>query len=218
VHAELDAARTLWHAAMRKVAALLFPVFVFAFVMAEPLIRLLFSKTYADAAIPFRIFLCLLPLRLCGYGAVARAFGRSRPVLWGSLAAMATNLALAWPLWLALGLAGPALATILGQMVGIAVLLTSIRGSLRCRWSALLPCGPLARTLLVAGVSGVVLLVPHGLDLPDAAALAVGGPLYLLAYLCLGRLGGVITPADLRALATIFHLPVPRWIRPSTGS
>ena len=62
-----------WHGSMAKSAALMMPVAVFFMVMAAPAMRCLFSAEYEAAVIPFRVYLCLLPLRLCGYGAVARA-------------------------------------------------------------------------------------------------------------------------------------------------
>jgi O-antigen/teichoic acid export membrane protein len=201
---DLVGARTLWHAAMVKVSAIMFPVFVFTVIMAEPMMRTLFSSAYADAAIPFRIIALLLPLRLCGYGAVSRSLGQSRPVLWGSLGAATVNLGLAWPLYALLGLAGPALATILGQMTAIATILWAIRRALDARPSELLPLRGLARTMAAAILAGFLPLgLLLGSGLPDAALLALGLALHLVVYVLIGRRIGALTEADLEYFKSI---------------
>ncbi len=212
---DLVGARTLWHAAMVKVSALMFPVFVFTVIMAEPMMRTLFSSAYADAAIPFRIIAMLLPLRLCGYGAVTRSLGQSRPVLWGSLGAASVNLGLAWPLYALLGLAGPALATILGQMTAIGIMLWAIRRALGARTNELLPLRGLARTMAAAGLAGLVPLgLRVGTELPDAALLALGLALHVVAYLFIGRRMGALTEADLQYVLRPVHLVARRRSRP----
>lgn len=210
---DTEGAGHLWHASMVKVATLIFPVFVFCFALAEPLMRLVFSATYTDAAVPFRVLLCLLPLRLCGYGAVCRALGESTPVLRGSLAAAAVNLALAWPLYTLFGLAGPTLATVLGQVAAIAVLLSAIRRALALDLERILPWRDLGRAMLTALAAAPVLMITP-FDTQDAPRVFVGAALFLPAYLAIGHATGVVATADLRALGQVFSVRRPRWTRP----
>lgn len=188
----------LWHGSMVKVAAIMMPVFVALFVLAEPTVRLLFSKDYDAAAVPFRVYLCLMPLRLCAYGAVVRALGRTRPVLTASIAALLANAVLNYPFYLAFGLPGPALASIVAQVVAIGLLLQVIRRQLDLSWVHVFPYAAVLRALVVAAVAAVPLLLVDHWVTGDGARIAAGFGVYVPTYVVLGRLGGLLSAADLR--------------------
>ncbi|MCA9541292.1 MAG: polysaccharide biosynthesis C-terminal domain-containing protein, partial [Myxococcales bacterium] len=194
-HAEGDRDGFLeyWHGSMVKVALLMMPVFVFLFLTAEPVVRVLFSARYVDATVPFRAYLCLLPLRLCAYGAVVRALGTTRPILVAALVALGVNAGLNYPLYLAFGLVGPAAASVIAQLASIAVLLTTVRRELGIGWGAVFPWKAALRPLAVAAIAGVPLyfLGDHltGNLLPFAVGLPVFAAVYLGLALALGLLG-----------------------------
>ena len=190
-----------WHGSMVKVASVMMPTFVVLFVLAEPTVMVLFSADYAEAAVPFRVYLCLLPLRLCGYGAVVRALGRTRPVLVASLAALLANAALNYPFFLAFGLSGPALASIVAQGVAIAVLLRVVRGELSLGWAEVFPFRPVLRALVVAAVAAAPLLLVDRWLTGAGLRLAVGFGIYVPTYVLLGRALGLLSAADLRYVA-----------------
>lgn len=189
-----------WHGSVIKVAAIMMPVFCFFFLMAEPAMRVLFTGKFAGAAVPFRAYLLLLPLRLCSYGAVLRALGRTRGVLTSSIAALAANAVLIYPLYLALGLVGPAIAAVVGQLVMIGMLLGHIRSGLALSWSAVMPYRAIGRTLLIAVASTVpvagLMLVLHN----DVLRLLLGAGLLVAGYLVIGHRAGIIDAGDLRYL------------------
>lgn len=188
----------LWHASSVKVALVMMPVAVAAFVLAGPLMRVLFSAEYEAATIPFRMYLLLLPMRLCGYGALVRAVGQTRPVLIAAVAGLATNAVCNYPFYLAFGLAGPALASVAAQAMAIFLLLRVVRRSLDLSWARVMPWKGAGLALGVAALAGV----PLALALPwlpgDVPALVVGGVGYVATYLVLGRMTGLLSPADLR--------------------
>jgi O-antigen/teichoic acid export membrane protein len=198
----------LWHGAMTKVSLAMMPVFAGLFVLAEPLVRILFSAEYTEAAVPFRVYLFLLPLRLCAYGAVVRALGKTKPVLIAAVAGLTANAALNYPMYALLGLAGPAVASILAQLVSIVILLYVIRHQLSIGWKQVFPYRAVGHALAIAVVAAVplALAAPSLLDATghrltdDIIALAGGGGVYLAIYLVLGRLGGLISADDLRYL------------------
>lgn len=198
----------LWHASMAKVALVMMPVFAALFVLAEPLVRILFSAEYTEAAVPFRVYLCLLPLRLCAYGAVVRALGKTKPVLVAAVAGLTANAALNYPFYLAFDLAGPALASIAAQLVAIGILLAVIRQQLDVGWAGVFPFKPVLHALAVAAVAAVPLAfaAPALLEATghrwtdDVIALAAGGGTYLVVYLVMGRVGGLLSGDDLRYL------------------
>jgi hypothetical protein len=98
--------RRYWHDSMIKVAEIIMPVFFFpaARRSGDPV---LFSASFEAAVIPFRVYLLVLPLRLCSYGAVLRSLGETRAVFTSAIAALAANLILILPLYYLLGLASP---------------------------------------------------------------------------------------------------------------
>lgn len=195
-----------WHGSVEKVAAIMMPVFFYFMLLAAPAMRVLFSAEFTEAAIPFRVYLLLLPLRLCGYGSVLRSLGETRPVLTSSLAALAVNAVLVYPLYLLMGLAGPALASDLAQLVAIIMLLGRIRVHLALPWRGVLPFSHLARTTLVAAASALPLLLVLRYVPGDTARLLAGLAILTPIYLALGRRFGVIAQGDLSYLAGVLTL------------
>lgn len=206
-----------WHGAMTKVAAIMMPVFVFFFVLAEPAMRVLFSSGYSEAAIPFRIYLCLLPLRLCGYGAVVRSMGKTRPVLISAVAALVVNAGLNYPLYLLLGMAGPALATVLGQVTAVLILLAVIRKKLAISAIDVFPLKSVVRVLLVALLCGVPLWVLAYFMEGDLLRILVGAVVFVVLYLIAGRVLGVLSAADFSYLKDLATLRVVRKSRRGAG-
>jgi O-antigen/teichoic acid export membrane protein len=195
----------IWHAMAAKVGLFMMPAFWFFMLFAEPAMRVLFTAGFAEAVIPFRIYLLLLPLRVCAYSGIIRAMGESRPVVTSSVVAFLLNAALAVPLWYLLGLAGPAVATVIAQVLSVGVLLRVIRDRLGLRWYQLLPYPTLARTFVVAGLAALpaalALLLPD-----DGLRLLAGAGLLLTGYLAVGRASGVLTAEDLAALRDLLVL------------
>lgn len=191
----------LWHGSMVKTALVMMPVFAVVFVLAEPVMSVLFSATYAEAATPFRVYLCLLPLRLCGYGAVVRAVGRTKPVLVAAVAGLLTNAALNYPAYLLFGLAGPAIASIIAQVVAIYVLLKAVRETLDLGWGAIFPYMPVVRAFVVAIVAAVPLYFAAPYLGSPVATLTLGLAIYTIVYVVCGLAAGVLRVSDLRYVA-----------------
>lgn len=198
----------LWHGSMLKVAAVMMPVFFFFFALAGPLVRLMFTDAYAEATVPFRVFLCLLPLRLCAYGAVVRSLGTTRPVLYSSAATLAVNAALNYPLFLLLGLPGPAVAAVIGQVVGIVWMLAVVRRELGIQWRRVFPFRGVVARFGVAGVAALPLWAVPALVEGDLAQVAVGAVVLLPLYLALALAVGVVTRADLAYLRDLVTMRV----------
>ncbi len=195
-----------WHGSMIKVAAIMMPITVFFMVMAESGVRLLFSVAYEDAAIPFRVYLGLLPLRLCAYGAVVRATGLTRPILLSSVLGLIVNAGLNYPLYLTLGMAGPATASVLAQCTAIITLLTYTRARLNISWTEVFPFRPVIKTAFWAVVSAVPLV---GIALyveGDLLSLIAGGVTYLVCYLVIGRRTGVLSKSDIVYIRDLLSL------------
>ena len=193
----------LWHGSMVKVATIMMPVFFYCFLEAEMLVRLIYSDPFADATIPFRVYLCLLPLRLCMYGGVVRALGQTRPVMLSALAGLIVNAALNYPLFLLFGLAGPGIATVLAQLTAIIALLAAVRKTLTLRWREVFPYASVLRVIAVAGVAAAPLWLVLQLVDSKLNAILLGAALYTPTYLVFAWLARVIGPSDLRYLKNL---------------
>ena len=199
---------TLWHTSILKVATIILPVFAFLMFFTEPLISLIFSADYSRASVPFRVYLCLLPLRLCAYGAILRAMGATKPVLTSSVLSLFCNISLNYPLYLWLGLSGPAVASVIAQFVAIFFLLSVIRQNLHITWSAVFPLRPLLSGLFISVLSAIlsmfalthlIKLVPQS-SITPLFTLSIASLLYALLYLPIAWKTGFITTKDLHTL------------------
>jgi O-antigen/teichoic acid export membrane protein len=149
--------RRLWHGTARRLAWVYFPAFAFLLVAARPVMVFLFSEAYAASAGPFRVLLCLLPLRIALPGAFLRALGCSRPILFGALGTLliSTVLAVLLVQVRSLGLIGPALAVTAGGYWGAYYTAKTGIRAFGWRWSDYFPWRQLAGILAVAAVAAV---------------------------------------------------------------
>jgi O-antigen/teichoic acid export membrane protein len=188
----------LWHSSVIKVAAVMLPTFVFLMVFADSVVRLFFSAQYSEATIPFRVYLLLLPLRLCAYGAVVRCLGTTRPVLVSSALALVVNAVLTYPFFLLFGLAGPALAAVAAQFAAIAMLLAELKSRLGISWLRVFPYLQVARTAGIAAVAALPLLAVAWFVQGDGPRLGLGLAVFVPVFILLGRVTGIVSQEDLR--------------------
>jgi O-antigen/teichoic acid export membrane protein len=231
----------LWHTGIEKVALVILPIFVFAMAQAEPIIVLLYGKNYAAAALPFRMFLCLLPLRVTAYGTMLMALGHPRAILRSQLAGVIVNTAINFALvafvmtvgrhapagtYDHLGLGWAAFGSVAAQVVIIVVLLRQIATVSQLSMARVFPWVPYRRRFLAAVLAGVVLLpwttwaVALGGPVPDvgdglsgmAVGLVVRLVLYAATYLGLAHVFDLLTAADRRYVWAWLKLE-PLWRR-----
>ncbi len=122
----------LWQKAMHKCALLMFPCCAFLFPVAGDLMTLLYGPQYADAALPFRVFLCILPLRAGAYSAMLRALAHTKPIAASEIYGLIVNVAFSWALielgqGTVLAFIAPSIGTVLAQAVAMTVCLFAIK-------------------------------------------------------------------------------------------
>jgi O-antigen/teichoic acid export membrane protein len=189
--ARTEASRlALLRAAGELLGRLVFPLFFFLLFFRRELFGVAFAHRY-DAAVPlFVVALLVVPLRAYNFTALLLHKGQGRLITTGALLDLALALALMYPLYRLLGLAGVALAFVLSTYVQAGYYLRHTTRLLGVPWSRLLPLRPWAGQLLGAALGlGLLhaLLVPW---LPERNALLVGASLlglWLAAQLVLAR-------------------------------
>jgi len=223
--ASARAAVALWHTGIEKVSLLILPIFVFCLIEADTIIVLLYQKTYAAAALPFRVFVCLLPLRVTAYGTMLMALGQPRGILRSQLIGISVNTAINLSLVAFLhlqaertpqldrvGLVWAACGSVAAQMTIIATLLRQISLTSGLPLARVFPWRPYRRRFLAAAVAGLTLLpwTPLGpaLGLPPLESgvtpaqmvlwLGLRLVLFAAAYLTLAHALGLLTEADRR--------------------
>lgn len=86
-------------------------------VFAKPVFILLYSEKYSQGVDIFRIYTLVLLFRITYFGMILNISGKTRLVLYSSLASLVVNAALNLVLFYLMGKVGPAVATVLSVMV-----------------------------------------------------------------------------------------------------
>ncbi len=148
---QLDEIVRLVQLAMSRSALILLPAMMLLWVLAPFLMRVLYGPAYAWAAVPFRIYLLLLPVRTLTFGAVIQATGSSRPILIQSLLSLGLSATAGWVLTGWLGPAGAAAASVsVTYLFVVPFLILVLRRRLNTPAGAIFPWAALARTLSAA--------------------------------------------------------------------
>jgi O-antigen/teichoic acid export membrane protein len=191
----------LIHRAMVKSGWFLLPTMVLLFCVAPELMRLLFGEQYEAAAIPFRVFLLLLPVRAITFGAILQATGNSHQVLIQSLLDLAATACFGW---VGIGLFGPIGASIGSVMAtytcSVPFLIFAIHRVLRTPVKRLFPWFDLFKQLLASALPGLGVLAIFALcEMPNVIRLALG----TLAYVILLPIGflalGLVSLRNIRS-------------------
>ena len=182
----------VWREAMRKTSLAVLPLFAFMTVMSTELIRVLYGPGYSDSVDVFRIYLCLLPLRIATWGLIPQAIGRTGINFQASVIILVVNVTVAPVLVAPLGLIGPALAAPISALVATTYYLIRIRSIVGLGLRDLVPIRALTGTLLVSILAAAPLLAVREIDAAASIRLAAAAVVF-----------GVIAPLGLRAAGRI---------------
>jgi O-antigen/teichoic acid export membrane protein len=188
----------IYNASVRKNAIFIFPLATVFFIFATEFMVFLYGNVYADAALYFRIYLLVLPLRVATYGIIFQALGRTRLVMIDSIIMLIMNAVLNFFLIKIYGMQGAAIATVIVSWLIVLVYLAQIRWQLGFKLLKLFPLWSLIKNLLAAILPAiaVVLLAVHISN--SFWRMILGGSVYMLLYFAIGYLFKVILPYDLR--------------------
>jgi O-antigen/teichoic acid export membrane protein len=96
-----------------KCALILYPMLFVLFFMAPEIMVVLFTKTYIESALPFRVYLFFLPLRVINYGSLFMATGQSHLIMIRAIGDLVVNFILTVALIKIWGYIGAAIATLM---------------------------------------------------------------------------------------------------------
>lgn len=192
----------LWRNATRKMSLVSIPVTVIFAVLAPDFVIGLFTPRYAEATPIFIAFLLLIPRQAVPYGAVTRAFGLTRYILYVCLIALGVTVAVAYIFVkiVPLGLLGPAIAVVAGSWVVAEAQIAKTRHLLKVPYVRLFPWADLGR------MTGLALALGLGFWLARFEVVAspivvfvVGCSLYMALYYALAAWFGIIRRDEVTA-------------------
>lgn len=199
----------LWQKAMRKAALVIFPCFVFFFVIGRDFMILLYSESYAEASWPFRVYLCGLPIRIAVYSALLRALGKTRPIAVSAMVGLVSNVVVSSVLITVgqgslLSFMAPALGTIVSYFTIAGYCLWVISKHLNRPISDLMGWGTLARLMGLFILAAIPLLLVDMLQVPLIVSMALKGILFFLASAWLLHITRSLLPDELEMIGSVW--------------
>jgi O-antigen/teichoic acid export membrane protein len=192
----------LVHKAMTKSAILILPVMTFLFCIAPEFVRLFFGKNYEWSALPFRIYLLLLPVRTITFGAILLATGNTQKIFIMSLLGLAANLIISWYMISLFGPAGAAAGGLLAMyLVCIPYLIITIRKVLKVKASHLFPWKCLGKILMASTLPAAIILIYKSLFTTSDIYMVGLSVVFFMVFLGIGyRQMNILTVKELIAM------------------
>lgn len=188
----------LWHIAIQKTALVILPVFVFALIMANPIITILYTENYADSVGIFRIYLFLLPLRMITYSTILIAIGQTKSVFKGTWIYLISSTVLCILFYRFWGMYGPAFGVIASETLLVGYLLSQIQKKLELSPRQVLPWRFLGKTLLVALIAGCAIVPVYLIPLPKFYIFLIAGLFYLPFFAVLAKKFSLINQEEIQ--------------------
>jgi len=125
----------LWQKLSVKIALISMPVFILFMLSPKQILTVLWGSDYSSVWLIFMIISLLIPLRICDIQSLFKITGRTKYVVYSSLAALITGVLAGWGLIYPFGMLGPAIGMVLGRLVQIYVSMLFIRKDLPISYS-----------------------------------------------------------------------------------
>lgn len=197
---DLDTFIKLWHASIRKVSLIMLPIFVFLFITAQELMVFLYTSNYIGSVLIFRIYLCLLPLRVTAYGPILMAAGRPKFVFLATCIGLGLNLCLSIGLLQLIGFVGPAIATVITQCFVIILYLKKISQILHLHFWEIFPFKPFLQIFSIAALCGFFIYPIIWLRYAPIIVLFIGAGAFIFIYGLLLRALKILKKEDISVL------------------
>lgn len=184
-------ALALFRLVAERSATFLIPLMVLLFVVAEPLMVLLWTEDSRDSTRVFQTYLILLPTRIVTYGSMLVALGLNRLILVNTAVAAGVNLLLCLALVNWLGYTGAAFSTVLTTSLVICLWsLLAIRSAIPCSILEVLPYRKIVEIfgLSLAAALPVVLSQLFTEGLTSLWQVVLGTAIFLLLFVGLAKL------------------------------
>jgi O-antigen/teichoic acid export membrane protein len=190
----------LWKRAAVKSALIIFPAAAFLMVLAPELMTFIYSDTYVESSLPFRIYLCVLPLRIMFFGVLFQAVNQSIIVLKRALMNVVVNGVLTIAFVSMFGAWGAALGTVVAILLFVyPYCIWHAKSNFKVRVSDLFARKRLLQIAICSAISviPVLLIVWWTTAFHVVWILCLSGTVYGIAYIIVGQLTGFVRIKDI---------------------
>ncbi len=211
---ELGKCLNIWQEAIRKCSLIIFPCFVFFFVIGYDLMVLLYGRDYSMAAWPFRIYLIMLPLRVAVYSSLLRAVGATKAIAIGAFISFTGNIVISLTVMFIgrgtiVAFIGPAIGAVFASFIAMPYYFFRLARTFEIKISNLMRWRELGTILGLNVIAGVIVLFLPINFLPVAVEIVSRGAVYGIILLSL-LLGLKILKKDELEILT---LPLRKFIK-----
>ncbi len=191
-----DRIEDIFRSSVRNNSMMIFPMFVFFFIFAKDFLIILYSERYVHAAVFFRIYLMIMPLRIAIYNTLIQIGAKTKFIFYSSVIAFVLNLVLNLVLVHFVGQVGPAWSTVIVIYLNIFLYICVFKYSLHFRLRRLFPIPDILKTAMTAIITGVSVLPVLLLHWNSWFRFMLAGVLYFALFIFLGCVLNVIKPYD----------------------
>lgn len=183
---ELRTALELFRKAATISASFLFPIMIFLMIFSESFINILYSSKYTESVLPFRIYLLIIPIRIAYYGSAFIALGRTKAILYRSMADLSLTALFCYLFVLWLGAYGAALGLVFTMFLWtVPYNLYSLSKSFKCSATYMLPFSTLFRIFIISILSAIIPAVLLFFNLNPIFEFLIGIFIYMIIYIIL---------------------------------
>ncbi|MCF6351248.1 MAG: oligosaccharide flippase family protein [Flavobacteriaceae bacterium] len=149
----------LWNKAVETTASILIPIMFILLLNADWLIVTMFGEAYAKSALPFKIYLLLIPMRTMIFSSLITASGKTKNITKGALVFILSNLILSLLLIKTIGFIGPAIATIISTYLSGVYLAYSIKRNQNISFYKVFAIPKIYKFLLIGATSYFISII-----------------------------------------------------------
>lgn len=180
---DLKTALELFRKASVVSASFLIPVMIFLMIYADSFINILYSSKYEASAIPFRIYLFAIPVRIAYYGSAFIALGKTKAILFRSILDLCLTAVFCYFLVLWFGFNGAPLGLILTMFIWtVPFNLYSLSKSFNCKATQILPFNKIGRILLISSFSGILPSILLIVNFSPVISFSIGAGIFGAIY------------------------------------
>lgn len=208
---EIEKLLAIWHLSIEKVALIVFPCFIFLFIYAQQIITLLYTESFVDSIIIFRIHLFILPLGITIFGNVFSAANKNMYLLYIQIGCVLLNAVLCVAMVKAYGNIGPAIATVIMRTALFITSIAAIKYMLHIKVKEVFPWAFLSKLMVCSIISGIIpFCIGNMFDLSKLLIILICFPTYFLTYYFIADRFSMIKEDDKQ---TIFKWSGINWMR-----
>lgn len=134
-----------WKSVIKKSYAVMFSICIFALFFSNEIIEILFTSSYKNAAIPFRIYTLFLIISCARFMSLIQVTGKTKPIFYSSVLGNLITVLSTIPFFKLFGFVGPALSFFLGGLSNKICTIIISKKTLNIKYTDIIPVSDLIK-------------------------------------------------------------------------